>query len=80
MDFEYLGRRRPADGFIANYARAQDDPAPASLRDHYIAYRATVRAKVDLIRAGQGDSTADTRLSRHLRIAAVRLDNSAVRL
>ncbi|APE34876.1 hypothetical protein BOX37_13995 [Nocardia mangyaensis] len=80
MDFEYLGHRRLADEFVANYARAQNDPAPASLRDHYIAYRATVRAKVDLVRAGQGDSTAGARLNRHLRIAADRLDNSAVRL
>lgn len=80
MDFTYLGRPELADAFVANYQRAVNDPAPESLRDHYIAYRAAVRAKVDLIRAGQGDATAGVRLERHLRIAAERLDQSAVRL
>ncbi|MEV0074806.1 AAA family ATPase [Nocardia neocaledoniensis] len=80
MDIEYLGHFELADAVVASYQRAVHDPAPVSLRDHYIAYRAAVRAKVDLLRAGQGDSTAGGRLRRHLRIAEARLDDSAVRL
>lgn len=80
MDFEFLGHPERADQLVADYLRAADDLAPASLRDHYVAYRATVRAKVDMIRAGQGDRTASRRLRRHLEIAADRLDRGAVRL
>ncbi|TDP31549.1 AAA family ATPase [Nocardia ignorata] len=80
MDFEFLGRPELAAQFLTNYLAATDDPAPASLRNHYIAYRATVRAKVDLIRAGQGDPAAAARLRNHLGIAARHLAAGAVRL
>ncbi|MFC9659986.1 AAA family ATPase [Nocardia sp. NPDC127606] len=80
MDFEFLGQAELADRFIDDYLRESADPAPTSLRDHYIAYRATVRAKVDLIRAGQGDPTAAQRLRAHLCLAADRLERGTVRL
>lgn len=80
MDFEFLGHADLADRFIDDYLRESADPAPASLRDHYIAYRATVRAKVDSIRARQGDHSAAQRLREHLLLAARRLDRGAVRL
>ncbi|MGW6621950.1 AAA family ATPase [Nocardia sp. NPDC055002] len=80
MDFDFLGRPELGNHLVEDYLRAAGDPAPASLRDHYIAYRATVRAKVDLIRVGQGDPAAAPRLREHLSIAARRLDAAAVRL
>lgn len=80
MDVESLGQADLADELIDEYLRESADRAPASLRDHYIAYRATVRAKVDVIRAGQGDRTAAQRACEHLALAARRLERGAVRL
>ncbi|MGF0319131.1 AAA family ATPase [Nocardia fluminea] len=80
MDFESLGRADLADRFVDEYLRESADSAPASLRDHYVAYRATVRAKVDLIRACQGDRTATDRVRGHLALADRRLARGAVRL
>ena len=80
MDFEFLGHGALGDRLVADYQRMSGDTAPTSLRDHYIAYRATVRAKVDALRADQGDPAAGERLRAHLRIAADRLTRGAVRL
>ncbi|MFD6268749.1 bifunctional aminoglycoside phosphotransferase/ATP-binding protein [Nocardia asteroides] len=80
MDFEFLGHPDLARRLLADYFRVTDDPVPASLVDHYIAYRAMVRAKVDLIRAGQGDTGAGARLRGHLDIAAHHLAAGTVRL
>jgi len=68
--------------FADRYAEFSGDPAPASLRHHYVAYRAFVRAKVTCIKAGQGSDSgklagAARRLAdislRHLRAGAVTL-------
>ena len=39
-----------------SYQEFSDEHHPASLAEHYIAYRAQVRAKVACLRAGQGDA------------------------
>jgi uncharacterized protein len=81
MDLERLGAAGLARQFIDWYAEYSGDPAPASLRHHYVAYRAFVRAKVaciqcaqagqaDLAAAGQARHLADIAL-RHLRAGAV---------
>ncbi|WP_433663206.1 AAA family ATPase [Nocardia sp. CA-128927] len=80
MDLEYLGHSELGDQLLADYLLAAADPAPRSLRDHYIAYRALVRAKVDAIRYRQGDTAARDRVHRHLLIAVRHLDQAAVRL
>ncbi|WP_433664601.1 AAA family ATPase [Nocardia sp. CA-128927] len=80
MDLEFLGYSGLGDQLLSDYLLITADPAPRSLRDHYIAYRALVRAKVDAIRFAQGDSSARDRLRRHLTIAARHLDEAAVRL
>ncbi|WP_416566390.1 AAA family ATPase [Nocardia testacea] len=80
MDLEFLGHPEHAENLVREYRRRSGDTAPESLVDHYIAYRALVRAKVDAIRAGQGDATAGDRARRHLRIAVGHLRRSAVRL
>jgi uncharacterized protein len=79
MDLDRLGRPDLAEQFIDWYAEFTADPAPASLRHHYVAYRALVRAKVGCITAAQRSQTmssaaqlADLAL-RHLRAAAVTL-------
>ncbi|MGV9817199.1 bifunctional aminoglycoside phosphotransferase/ATP-binding protein [Nocardia xishanensis] len=80
MDFEFLGYPELGVRLLDDYVRATGDTAPLSLRSHYIAYRATVRAKVDLIRLRQGDGDAREHAVRHLRIALDQLEHAAVRL
>jgi aminoglycoside phosphotransferase family enzyme/predicted kinase len=58
MDLERLGAPDLADYFLGEYAAFAADPAPSSLRHHYIAYRAFVRAKVACLRHAQGDADA----------------------
>lgn len=80
MDLEHLGAPDTSQRFLTWYREFSADPAPPSLWHHYVAYRAFVRAKVALIRAGQ--TGHDRLLSgerllrsavRHLRLAQPRL-------
>jgi aminoglycoside phosphotransferase family enzyme/predicted kinase len=80
MDLEFLGATDMARYFLDRYATLSGDPAPSSLKDFYIAYRAVVRAKVDCIRVRQGHPDAATDASRHLEIALTHLRTGAVRL
>lgn len=63
MDLERLGALELAERFIGWYTEYAADPAPASLRHHYVAYRAFVRAKVACLRHAQGapDAAAEAR-------------------
>ena len=80
MDLERLGVPALAEQFMASYAEYSGDPAPASLRHHYLAYRAFVRVKVACLRVVQGlpaagrtaCQLADLAL-RHLRAGSVTL-------
>ena len=80
MDLERLGAPALAEQFMAAYADYSGDPAPASLRHHYVAYRAIVRAKVACLRVAQDDPPAGLEARhlvelalRHLRAGAVTL-------
>lgn len=80
MDLERHGRPELAVAFLDAYAEFSGDPAPASLRHHYIAYRAFVRAKVACLRHAQGavealaEAAAYTELAlTHLRAGSARL-------
>jgi aminoglycoside phosphotransferase family enzyme/predicted kinase/phosphoglycolate phosphatase-like HAD superfamily hydrolase len=77
MDLERLGAPGLARRFLSDYAEFSADSAPASLRHHYIAYRAFVRAKVALLRADESAGPDADRLAdltvRHLRAGAVTL-------
>ncbi|WP_349307606.1 AAA family ATPase [Rhodococcus sp. IEGM 1351] len=80
MDLEYLGREDLGLRFLDRYCAAAHDQPPTSLRHHYIAYRAFVRAKVACLRYTQGsrvareDARAHCRLAlRHLRAGTVRM-------
>ena len=80
MDLEFLGRKDLGDFFLDHYSRLAADPAPQSLKDFYIAYRAVVRAKVDCIRFAQGQHDAAADALRHLNIALEHLQAGSVRL
>lgn len=80
MDLEFLGHPQQSDAFSNYYLHAAGDSSPPSLRHHYIAYRAMVRAKTDHIRADQGDVEATRRAERHLDLAVEHLEQGAVRL
>jgi aminoglycoside phosphotransferase family enzyme len=55
MDLERLDALALAEQFMAAYADYSGDPAPVSLRHHYVAYRAFVRVKIACLRVVQGD-------------------------
>jgi len=58
MDLEAHGHADAGRRFLERYERLERTAAPASLVDHYIAYRAFVRAKVESLRSGQGAAGA----------------------
>jgi aminoglycoside phosphotransferase family enzyme/predicted kinase len=80
MDLEHLGAAEAAREFLDRYGEFSGDHPPAALREHFLGYRAYVRAKVACLRHEQGDpaayadvaSYADLAL-RHLRAGVVRL-------
>ncbi|WP_432168754.1 AAA family ATPase [Streptomyces sp. bgisy031] len=80
MDLEQLGAPRAAAFFLAAYDAYSGDPAPPSLRHHYVAYRAFVRAKVSLIQARQGIPGAEAAARRLVTTALHHLRTSAVGL
>lgn len=80
MDLEFHGRGDLGDEFLREYVARAADPAPRSLQNFYIAYRAVVRAKVDCVRVEQGHPEAADDARRHLHLAADRLRDGAVRL
>ncbi|MFI7296605.1 AAA family ATPase [Streptomyces sp. NPDC050121] len=80
MDLEQLGAPQAAAFFLAEYGEYSGDPAPPSLRHHYVAYRAFVRAKVSLIQARQGTPGAEAAVRRLVTAALQHLRASAVGL
>ncbi len=53
MDLERLGAPEAARRLVDEYMAATAEPVPPTLLDHYVGYRALVRAKVAAIRAVQ---------------------------
>mgnify|MGYP002083979714 CR=1 FL=1 len=80
MDLEFLDRPDLAEVFIDRYRGRSGDSAPASLHSFYVAYRASVRAKTDWVRFGQGTRDSLSAAQRHLRIVAERMRAATVRL
>ncbi|MFJ6783318.1 AAA family ATPase [Streptomyces yangpuensis] len=80
MDLERLGAPEAAAYFLARYGEYSGDPAPPSLRHHYVAYRAFVRAKVSLIQAAQGAPGAEAAARRLASVALRHLRTSSVGL
>jgi aminoglycoside phosphotransferase family enzyme/predicted kinase len=80
MDLERLGRPDLSALLLAAYRRAAGDDWPESLADHWIAYRAQVRAKVACLRDRQGDPRAAAEAQSLLALAARHLDAAIPRL
>ncbi|MET7425923.1 AAA family ATPase [Dactylosporangium sp. NPDC005555] len=80
MDLEHLGRPELATQFLDWYAEFAGDPAPSSLRHHYLAYRAFVRAKVACLRHAQGDPHAAADAVQHAQLTVTHLRAGAPRL
>jgi uncharacterized protein len=80
MDLEFLGREDLGEFFLDQYSCLAADPAPRSLKDFYVAYRALVRAKVDCVRFTQGHRDAAEDAARHLDVALEHLRACSVRL
>ncbi|RDI55288.1 bifunctional aminoglycoside phosphotransferase/ATP-binding protein [Nocardia mexicana] len=80
MDLEFLGYSDLADRLVDEYLAVTADPAPVSLRHHYIAYRAAVRAKVNCIRHQQGAEGVAEHATRHVELALRHLEAGRIRL
>ena len=83
MQLEHEGRPDLARAFLDAYGEFSDEHHPASLVHHFVAYRASVRAKVTaLARTPDGMLTPDARdeLDRLLDLCARHLDLARVRL
>ena len=80
MDLERLGDRNSAALFRERYLELSGDTAPVSLFEHYIAYRAFVRAKVACFRHSQGDPAAADEARQLSRLAQQHLTRARVRL
>lgn len=80
MDLEHLGHRQLGEFFLHRYAEYSGVPDIPSLRHHYLAYRAYVRAKVLCIQAVQGREAAAAEADRFARLALRHLEAGEVRL
>jgi len=59
MDLERMAASAAARAFLDDYLELSGDHAPASLVDHYTAYRAFMRAKVACVRVRQSGRAAE---------------------
>ena len=80
MDLERLGRLDLASLLLSEHRRLLEDDWPPSLADHWIAYRAQVRAKVACLRAAQGDPDAPAQARALLDLAERRATRAQVAL
>jgi aminoglycoside phosphotransferase family enzyme/predicted kinase len=80
MDVERLGGIEPALALVRCYHEFTDEQHPGSLAHHYVAYRASVRAKVAAIRLAQGDPDAAVAVADHHRRCHAHLERARVRL
>jgi aminoglycoside phosphotransferase family enzyme/predicted kinase len=79
MDLEHLGAPELGARFLGWYAEFSGDNAPDSLVEHYLAYRAFVRAKVACLRYGQGDVAAKLEARRFATATLDHLQRGAVK-
>jgi aminoglycoside phosphotransferase family enzyme/predicted kinase len=84
MDLERLGAPDLAERFIAWYREFAAEECPASLLDHYVAYRAHVRTKVSCLRAaqleGRGRDEAVAEANHLLELSLRHLERARLRL
>ncbi|MFP5218407.1 MAG: AAA family ATPase [Actinomycetes bacterium] len=75
MDLERLGRPGAAVEFLQRYSELSAENHPGTLEDFFVAYRAQVRAKVALLRAGQRGDEASEQRQQAGRLSALMLDH-----
>ena len=80
MDVERRAGAALADRFLEWYGEFSAEHHPVSLAHFYVAYRASVRAKVAGLRAGQGDGLAAEHAVRDLRQCIDHLERARVRM
>lgn len=80
MDLIHLGFTAAADRVLSLYGELTAETHPRSLAQHYIAYRAHVRAKVCCLQYAQGDTSKAALAASMHRLAAERLADAAPRL
>jgi aminoglycoside phosphotransferase family enzyme/predicted kinase len=80
MDLEAQGGPDLAPLLLDAWSGALGERHPASLADHYVAYRAHVRAKVASLRHEQGDEGAGRRARELHDLALAHLERARVRL
>jgi len=80
MDLERIGARDLGARFLAWYDELTAETYASTLADHYIAFRAHIRAMVACLRGAQGDQAAAEEAVRLLRIARDHLERGQVAL
>ena len=80
MDLERLGHPELAGSFLDLHRELCGDRWPRTLAHHYIAYRAQVRAKVELLRAAQHDAPPAAATHEYLDLAIAHLEQAQVRM
>jgi aminoglycoside phosphotransferase family enzyme/predicted kinase len=80
MDLEYLGRPDLGATLVDWYHRYTATALLPSLLDHFVAYRAFVRAKVAAIRAAQGGAATAVDVRRHVDLTLQHLRAGEVKL
>ena len=80
MDLDDLGRPDLAGAFLAWQRELSGDTWPESLAHHYIAYRASVRAKVAAIKAAQREDPAAGEVERYCELTVRHLEAGRVGL
>lgn len=76
MDIERLGAPDMAEHLLECYCAFSNEHHPRSLAHFYIAYRALVRAKINFLRAAQGDASAGAVAQSFLRQCTDHLDSA----
>jgi uncharacterized protein len=80
MDIEAHGAEGLGRQMLEAWSRALGESHPPSLADHYVAYRAHVRAKVACLRRAQGDERAGAEARRLHGLCLRHLERARVRL
>lgn len=80
MDIEAHGSEALGRRMLEIWSRALGESHPAPLADHYVAYRAHVRAKVACLRHAQGDEHAGREARRLHALCLRHLERARVRL
>ena len=80
MDIDRLAGPAAADAVWTHYAEFTNEHHPRSLAEHYVAYRAHVRAKVEGIRHRQGEPSAADAARAYLNASLVHLERARKRL